>query len=167
MVLEIQIVEKVLWSGLAAAGFAFLFNVPLRLVPTVFLIASVAGFIKFASMLNGAGVIFSSLYGASFVGFSSIPVAKFKHTSPFVISIPSIICFIPGYFGYETLLGIMRLALMKNQIDEISTLISVTRDALTMFFILSSLAIGVSLPWLVFREKGLRKMKITDEENLL
>ena len=167
MVLEIQIIEKVLWSGIAAAGFAFLFNVPGRLVPTVFLIASVAGFIKFASMMNGAGVIFSSLYGASFVGFASIPVAKFKHTSPFVISIPSIICFIPGYFGYETLLGVMRLALMKNQIDEISTLISVTRDALTMFFILSSLAIGVSLPWLVFREKGLRKMKITDEENLL
>ncbi len=167
MELDISIIEKVMWSGIAAAGFAFLFNVPLRLIPTVFLIASVAGFIKFASIMNGAGVIFSSLYGASFIGFASIPVARLKQTSPFVISIPSVICFIPGYFGYETLLGIMRLALMKNSINEIETLIAITRDALNMIFILGGLAIGVSLPWLIFREKGLRKIKLTDEKNLV
>jgi uncharacterized membrane protein YjjB (DUF3815 family) len=167
MVLEIQIIEKVLWSGIAAAGFAFLFNVPLRLILSIFIIAAVAGFIKFAAIMNGAGIIFSSLYSASFVGFSSIPVAKYKHTSPFVISIPSIICLIPGYFGYETLLGIMRLALVKNSIDEISTILLITHNALNMMFILGSLSIGVSLPWLMFREKGLRKMKITDENNLV
>jgi uncharacterized membrane protein YjjB (DUF3815 family) len=167
MVLEIGIIEKVIWSAIAAAGFAFLFNVPGRLILSVFIIAGIAGFIKFAAIMNGAGIIFSTLFASSFVGFASIPMAKYKHTSPFVISIPSIICFIPGYFGYETLLGIMRLALLKNTVDEVTTLITITRNALNMIFILGSIAIGVSLPWLMFREKGLKKMKITDENNLV
>jgi uncharacterized membrane protein YjjB (DUF3815 family) len=167
MVFEIQIIEKLIWSGVAGAGFAFIFNVPRRIILSVFIIAAITGFIKFVAILNGAGIIFSSLYSASFVGFVSIPIAKYKHTSPFVISIPSIISLIPGYFGYKTLLGIMRIALVNNLTDEISTILMIIHNALNMMFILGSLAIGVSLPWLLFREKGLRKMKITDGSNLV
>jgi uncharacterized membrane protein YjjB (DUF3815 family) len=167
MNIEISIIEKIIWSGIAATGFAILFNVPKRLLISVFSIGAIAGFIKFTLLLNETGIIFSTLLAASFVGFSSIPIARYKHTSPFVVSIPSIIPMIPGYFGYKTLLGIMKLAMSKNTSLEGEILMSVLHNGLNMTFVLASISIGVSLPWLLFREKGLKKIKLTDNENLI
>lgn len=161
-----EIIEKAFWSGIVGFGFAVLFNVPFRLLLVVFLISLAAGLVKFGSLFLDVNIIFSSLFAASLVGFLSIPVSRHKHTSPFVISIPSVIGMIPGYFGYQTLLGIMHLAL-GNHPDEISTLLFVTHNAINMLFVLGGLSIGVSLLWLIFRDQGLKKIKLAKEEDLL
>jgi len=161
-----EILEKAFWSGIVGFGFAVLFNVPYRLLLAILLTSLAAGLLKFGGLYFGVNIIFSSLFAASLVGFISIPLSRYKHTSPFVISIPSVIGMIPGYFGYQTLLGIMRLA-MGNHPDEISTLLFVTHNAINMIFVLGSLSIGVSLPWLLFRDKGLRKIKLANKEDLL
>lgn len=74
---------------------------------------------------------------------------------------------IPGYFGYQTLLGIMHLALSKSSPQDINTLLFITRNAINMVFVLGSLSLGVSLPWLLFRDKGLKKIKLNTDEDLL
>jgi uncharacterized membrane protein YjjB (DUF3815 family) len=161
-----EILEKAFWSGVVGFGFAVLFNVPYRLLLAIFLTSLAAGFIKFFSLEMGVNIIFASLFAASLVGFLSIPLSRYKHTSPFVVSIPSVIGMIPGYFGYQTLLGIMRLA-MGNHSNEVDTLLFVTHNAINMLFVLGSLSIGVSLPWLMFREQGLKKIKLAKDEDLL
>lgn len=166
MSMYLEILEKAFWSGIVGFGFAVLFNVPYRLLLAIFLTSLAAGLVKFGGLHFDINIIFSSLFAASLVGFISIPISRHKHTSPFVISIPSVIAMIPGYFGYQTLLGIMHLA-MGNHPDEISTLLSVTHNAINMLFVLGSLSIGVSLPWLIFRDKGLRKIKLANEQDLL
>lgn len=156
---DIIILEKMLWSGVVGFGFAMLFNVPKRLLLAIFLTAMFAGLFKFGSIANGLSVITASLFAATFTGFVSIPLSRYTHTSPFVISIPSIIGMIPGYFGYKTLLGILHLALQKNPANESEILLSIIHNGLNMMFVLASLSIGVSLPWLLFKENGLKKLK--------
>ncbi|MBN1651186.1 MAG: threonine/serine exporter family protein [Bacteroidales bacterium] len=161
-----EIIEKAFWSGVVGFGFAVLFNVPYRLLFAIFITSLIAGLVKFAGLTYGINIIFSSLFAASLVGFLSIPISRKKHTSPFVISIPSVIGMIPGYFGYQTLLGIMHLAIGNNP-DEMATLLFVTHSGINMLFVLASLSMGVSLPWLMFREKGLKKIKLASQEDLL
>lgn len=162
------IIEKAFWSGVVGFGFATLFNVPYRLLLAVFLTALAAGFVKFIALAFGVNIIFASLFAASLVGFISIPYSRFKHTSPFVLSIPSVIGMIPGYFGYQTLLGIMHLAIgNKTGAQEVETLLFITHSAINMLFILAGLSIGVSLPWLIFREKGLKTIKLAGDEDLM
>lgn len=167
MSLDLVILEKTFMSGVVGFGFAILFNVPKRLLLSIFLVSTLAGFIKFAGLGNGVGIISISMIAATAVGFASIPISRFKHTSPFVISIPSVIAMIPGYFGYQTLLGIMQLALRKSSADDLANLMHITHNALSMLFILGSLSIGVSLPWLLFREKGVKKIRIGGEDELV
>jgi uncharacterized membrane protein YjjB (DUF3815 family) len=167
MIFNFDIIEKALWSGFVGFGFAILFNVPLRLLAWIFVLSLVAGFVKFLSLASGIGIINSSLLASIVVGFSSIPISRYTHTSPFVISIPSIIGMIPGYFGYVTLLGIMKIALLKNSPDDLQTLLSIMHNGLNMIFVLGALSIGVSLPWLIFREKGLKRIKLTGDENIV
>lgn len=163
----LTILYKMFWSGTVAVGFAILFNVHKKLLLSVFIISAMAGMIKFTAIHYETGFILAALMAASLAGFTSIPVARYKKTSPFVISIPAMIPMIPGYFGYEMLLGIMQLALNKPGINEMETLLNITHNALNMSFILGSLSIGVSLPWLLFREKGLQKMNISDKDTLV
>ncbi len=167
MVIEIIVLEKIFWSGVAAVGFGILFNIPKRIILPVFFLGGLAGFLKFTALANDTGIVLSSLVAASAVGFGSIPFAHKKHTSPFLLSIPSIIPMIPGYFGYKMLLGIMQLAIYNNPETDITTLMSVIHNGLNMMFILLSLSIGVSLPWLIFREKGLRKIKLAGKDDLV
>jgi len=162
-----EIIEKAFWSGIVGFGFAVLFNVPKRLLFTILMTALFAGFIKFGSLANGTNIIVASLFAASSVGFASVFLSRIMNTSPFVLSIPSIIGMIPGYFGYKTLLGIMHFALGNNPDIEASLLLSVAHNGINMMFVLASLSIGVSLPWLLFRKKGLEKITFSHHEDLV
>lgn len=162
-----HIAEKAFWSGVVGFGFAVLFNVPKRFLLAVFLSALAAGLVKFTCLAFEVNIIFASLFAATLIGFLSIPVSRYKETSPFVISIPAVIGMIPGYYGYQTLLGIMQLALRNQEQQEIATLLFITHNGINMLFILAGLSIGISLPWLLFREKSNKKIKLFNEDDLV
>ncbi len=167
MTLDWILLEKTLWSGIVALGFAILFNLPKRLLLSMTVIGTLAGFIKFFSLSMHVNVIIASLFAATFVGFASILISRWKHTSPFVISIPAVIPMIPGYFGYQTLLGILNLAMSTKVQTDSFYLFSIMQNGLNMVFVLVSLSIGVSMPWLLLREKGLNKIKLGSDENAI
>ncbi|MFA8449454.1 MAG: threonine/serine exporter family protein [Bacteroidales bacterium] len=161
------ILFKVIWSGVAAAGFGILFNIPNRTIIPVFSLGAIAGLIKFSAIHLDVGIIIASFIASGFVGFASIPFSSKKHTSPFVLSIPSIIPMIPGYYGYKTLLGVVKLALSDNIQSEQTLFFSATQNGLRLFFILLVLTIGISLPWLALRKKVRRKLLIDKAEDLV
>ena len=167
MLLDIDLLLKIFWSGVAAAGFSILFNVPNRTVISVFILGAIAGFIKFLCLKYNVSIVLASLAAASFVGFTSLLFAHYKNTSPFIISIPSVIPMIPGYFGYKTLIGLAKLVMYSDIENKVDILLSVNENFLKMLFILIALSIGVSIPWLIFKNKGLKKIKITHEDDLI
>lgn len=152
--------EHFIWLGLAAVGFAILFNVPVRTLFVVFVLGALGGGLKLLAMEFGANIVFSSLAGAFFVGFLSVVAAHIKHVPPFVFAIPSVIPMVPGAYAYRMMLGIIHLT---DQIDSITfqTLLEETvSNGLKAFFILMSLALGVSAPMLLTRKDSAKNIKL-------
>lgn len=152
--------EDLVWLGLAAVGFAILFNVPVRGLLVVFIMGALGGGLKLFAMSFGANVVFSSFSGAFFVGFLSIYAAHIKHIPPFVFAIPSVIPMVPGAFAYRMMLGIIRLT---DDIDSATfqTLLEETvSNGLKALFILMSLALGVSAPMLLTRKDSAKNIKL-------
>ena len=154
MALEwLRLFECFIYSGIAGLGFGILFNIPRRVAFTVFMVAALGGFIKFGCMALGVHIILASFYGALGAGILSIPLSGHQLTSPFVVSIPSVIPMIPGYFGYKTLIGIMGMAMHSQPEYQMEILPKLLNSGLNMIFILASLTAGVSLPWMILRQR--------------
>ena len=149
----IRLTECFFYSGLAGLGFGILFNIPRRVAITVFGVAATAGLIKFGAMAFGVHIILASFYGALLAGVLAIPLSGSQHTSPYIVSIPSVIPMIPGYFGYKTLLGVMAMAMNPQTEPQMEILPKLINSGLNMLFILASLTAGVSLPWLILRHR--------------
>jgi uncharacterized membrane protein YjjB (DUF3815 family) len=150
--------EKIIWFGLAALGFAILFNVPERTLWVIFAIAALGGFTKVALVHLGASVIIGSFAGATLIGLLSIPLAHYRHTPPLILSIPALIPMVPGAFAYRTMLGMMKLA--TNVADpNYSTIVNDTlNNGLKTFLILLTLAAGASIPMLLTRKSSAKQL---------
>ncbi len=157
MLLEILI--KGFWSGIAAVGFAILFNVPRRTLFPIGALGTLGGFIKFGTMFFGIGIVFASFIGATIIGIISIQMAHMKKSPPLVFSIPSVIPMVPGAFAYRMMLGLIALINLENSDTYIQTLISTVNNGAKMIFILVSIAIGVSMPMLITRKETIKKIK--------
>jgi uncharacterized membrane protein YjjB (DUF3815 family) len=161
--------ENGIWFGLAAIGFAILFNVPQRTLVMIFVLAALGGLTKLFLVHLGASIVLSSLGGASLIGILSIPASHNKHAPPLVFAIPAVIPMVPGVLAYQMVLGLLHLS--GNPAGDIySQVLSETvSNGLKVLFILMSLAVGVAVPMLVTRKSsskdiviGKRKGKAVD-----
>lgn len=150
---------KAFWSGIAALGFAILFNVPRRTLFPIGAMGAIGGLIKFGSMFLGVEIVFASFIGATIIGIISIKMAHMKKSPPLVFSIPSVIPMVPGAFAYRMMLGLIALIDLEDTNDYIVTLIDTVNNGSKMIFILISLAIGVSVPMLITRKESIKKSK--------
>jgi uncharacterized membrane protein YjjB (DUF3815 family) len=155
----LKLLEVSFWSGIAAVGFGILFNVPKSAVITIFALGFGAGFIKFLLMHLNVHVVLGSFLAAFFVGIISLPMAHKIHQPPVVFSIPPVIPMIPGYFAYETILSIMNFIFTEGDVSKrISLIDAIFTNGFTMFFVLISLTVGVSLPMLLLKKNTVKKL---------
>ncbi|MEI6950418.1 threonine/serine exporter family protein [Paraflavisolibacter sp. H34] len=151
--------EKGIWFGGAAVGFAVLFNVPVRALAPVFLIGAAAGLTKAWSMHLGASVVSATLLGAILAGLLSIPSAHNRHAPPLVFAIPAVIPMVPGTFAYRMMLGLIKLS-GNLQGEEFTRVLSDTVSyGLKVMFILMSLAGGVAIPMLLTRQESAKHIR--------
>lgn len=159
--------EKWIWLGLAALGFAILFNVPQRTLWVIFLLGALGGALKVLTIKFGGGIILGSFFGAMLVGFLSIYAAHFRHAPPFVFAIPAVIPMVPGAFAYRMMLGIIKLT---GDVDPqtFMTLMDETVDnGLKALFVLMALSLGVSAPMLLFRRESAKEIKVLKIDELI
>ena len=136
---------KAFWCGFAALGFGVLFNAPPRTLFAIWVGGFLAGFVKFALLQTGSGVIFCSFIAAVIVGIASIPVAHSRHVPPMIFAIPSVIPLVPGVFAYRTMLGLMKLT--GNIGSEYSQVLSETvHNGVITLFVIMALSLGVAVP---------------------
>jgi uncharacterized membrane protein YjjB (DUF3815 family) len=141
----IQIIIKSLLGGCAAIGFGVLFNVPPRLLISIFILGMVGILLKISLSEMGLNIILSSFVGASTIGVISIQTSHTKHAPPLVFSIPAVIPMIPGIFTYRAMLGMIKLTgEVGPQYNQI--LAESINNGLKAAFILMTLAVGVGLP---------------------
>lgn len=153
------LLEKCIWFGLAATGFAVLFNVPTKNLPTIYFMGAAGGFTKVLTMHFGVNIVFGSLFGATVVGFLSIYFAHKRHSPPPVLAIPSVIPMIPGILAYRMIIGMIRLAGEINPATYSQTLSETVNYGLKVMFILMCLAGGVAIPMLITRKESAKDLK--------
>ena len=165
MVLDIlMILEKGIWFGFAALGFAVLFNVPQRTLIVIWMLGAVGGMTKLLLMQANIGIVVATLAGAAVIGVLSVSAAHNKHAPPLVFSIPSVIPMVPGAFAYRMMLGLIKLAgTAVTDPTYHQTLAETTSNGLKTMFILMSLAAGVSIPMLISRKDTIKKIRNLDD----
>jgi uncharacterized membrane protein YjjB (DUF3815 family) len=156
----LKLLEVSVWSGIAALGFGILFNIPRGTIITVFILGFVAGFIKFTLLKFNVHIVLSTFIAVLFVAVASMPTAHKIHHPPVVFCVPPVIPMIPGYFAYETVLSVMNFIFIEKDAGRRLALIdSIFSNGFTMFFILISIAAGISLPMLVLRKSTVKKVE--------
>jgi uncharacterized membrane protein YjjB (DUF3815 family) len=153
----LEILIKSFWAGIAAIGFAILFNVPRRTLLPIWCIGAMGGLIKFTAMNYEMGVVFASFLGAVAVGVLAIQMAHMRNSPPLVFSIPSVIPMVPGIFAYKFMLGMIALTSIEKTDIYLQTLIETVNNGSKMMFVLISLGTGVAIPMLLTRKESIKK----------
>lgn len=156
----LNILEKSFWFGIAALGFAILFNVPNRVLLIVTIFGWLGGLTKLILMSFGVNIILSTLGGTILIGILTIQAAHSKHAPPLVFTIPSVIPLVPGVFAYRMMLGVIELAGNPANQDYQKILAETISNGLNMFFILLAIAFGGSLPLLLTRKETVKNLKL-------
>jgi uncharacterized membrane protein YjjB (DUF3815 family) len=153
------ILEKGFWFGLAAVGFAVLFNVPVRTLFPVFIMGALGGLTKVVLLHSEVNVIVCSFSGAILIGFLSISFAHNKHAPPPIFATPAIIPMVPGIFAYRMMLGLISLSGNIDHATYSHALAETIHNGLTVMFILMSLATGVGIPMLIARKDSAKEIR--------
>ncbi|MGZ3950233.1 MAG: threonine/serine exporter family protein [Flavisolibacter sp.] len=147
------LIEKCVWFGMAALGFAVLFNVPPRTLVNVFLIAATGCFFRLLFMGFNVNIILATFLGACLIGLLCIFGAHKNATAPFVLSIPSVIPMVPGVYIYRLILGFVRIAEYSTGNYPPRLLADTVNYGLKSLFILMAIAMGVAFPMMISRKE--------------
>ena len=162
----LDIILKSFWAGIAAIGFAVLFNVPRRVIFPIWALGTLGGLIKFSCMQFEIGIVFASFLGATAIGIVSIQMAHMRNSPPLVFSIPSVIPMVPGLFAYKMMLGLITLTSKGNTDTYLQALTETVNNGAKMMFVLISLGIGVAIPMLLSRKESIKKSKFNKNKKL-
>jgi uncharacterized membrane protein YjjB (DUF3815 family) len=162
----VEILIKSFWAGIAAIGFAILFNVPRRTLFPIGLLGVMGGIIKFASLGWHVNIVFASFWAAAAVGFVSIRMAHLKKSPPLIFSIPSVIPMVPGFFAYKFMLGLIALTSMEDAATYLNILVDTVNNGAKMMFVLIGLGTGVALPMLLTRKESIKKSKFNTNKKV-
>lgn len=144
------ITQDAFWSGLAAAGFAVLFNVPPRLLWGCVLVGACGHATRTALIeLTGVAIEPATLFAASVVGFMAQALAKRTKAPTPVFAISGAIPMVPGLFAYSAMIGIIQ-ATIGTPPDAADLLVEAAINFIRVALILGALATGIVLPTLLF-----------------
>lgn len=145
-----MIFEDAIFSGIAALGFALLFNVPRRALLYCVLAGAVGHAMRTLMMEQFLwSITASTLVGATTVGFMAKYCAYHLEIPSLVFGISGAIPMVPGVFAFQTMLAVLQL---PNATDEtiLTILTQVAVNASTTGFILAAIALGIAMPNLMF-----------------
>jgi uncharacterized membrane protein YjjB (DUF3815 family) len=162
----LELIEKCFWFGIAALGFAVLFNVPPRTLLNVFLIAATGCLCRLLFMHDGMNIILATFIGACLIGLLSILAAHKNATAPFILSIPAVIPMVPGVFIYRLILGLVRIAEYSSGNYPPQLLSDTVNYGLKSFFILGAIAMGVAFPMMISRKETAKNFLVSKRKKL-
>jgi uncharacterized membrane protein YjjB (DUF3815 family) len=143
------LLQDAFWSGIAALGFATLFNVPRRALPGCLLSGAVGHAVRTLLLHWGAGIEISTLVGATTVSFLGMFFARYWRMPGMIFSVTGAIPMVPGTFAFSAMIGLVRVA--TDPAPDAVVLAEASRAAIKTALILGSLAFGIAAPGLLFR----------------
>ena len=147
------LLEQSTWAGVAALGFAILFNVP----PRALLVCALGGTLAFFARGGAIGVHHESLeveslFAATLISFLAMFWGKRLRVPALVIVIPAVIPLVPGALAFKTVRDLVELAAYSRHQDA-ALIGSVIVNGFKTLLVTSAMALGVALPSLMLRAK--------------
>lgn len=144
------VLQDAIWSGIAALGFAMLFNVPRRALMYCVIAGAVGHAIRTFTMQEFAfSITAGTVVGSASVGFLAKLFARHLSVPSLVFGISGAIPMVPGVFAYQTMLNLLQLPI-ATEANALSLLTNAAVNASKTGFILGAIAFGIALPNLIF-----------------
>ncbi len=147
-----SLLQDLLWSGITAAGFGVLFNVPVRLLLACAICGACGRATRDLLMGGGVQIEAATLAGSVVVGMLGELCARRFHAPALVFTVSGAIPMVPGVIAYRAMIGLINV----SQADA-TTANAVILDALINLvktgLILGALAAGIAAPTLLFRRR--------------
>lgn len=147
-----KLIEDAFWSGLAALGFAMLFNVPQRALGACAFCGAVGHAFRTLILESGMSIMPSTLIGATIVGFVGKLFARRWEIPSAVFTISGAIPMVPGVFAYQTMIALLKIpdaTLSNAQL----ALTDAAINGITTMMILGAIAVGIAAPSLLFERQ--------------
>lgn len=146
--------NEALFAAIAAVGFALISDPPRRLIIFTAILAAGRGCRYFLIEQYDIGISSATLIAAVIIGFLGLYMANKLRCSMEVVSFPALLPMIPGLYAYETILSIVKYSQAVTIADKQEIIISIFDNGITTLSIITALAVGVTIPLLIFYEKS-------------
>jgi uncharacterized membrane protein YjjP (DUF1212 family) len=144
--------EDALFSGCAALGYLFLFNVPWRLAWVVALCGVASHTTRTWLMHHDVNIIVGSFLGALAVGFLAHAFARTFRAPASAFAFPGVVAMIPGAFAFRAVVGYLEI--IGDGAQSTPALVAETLAlSATAFFMVLAIAIGVAAPLIVIKSQ--------------
>jgi uncharacterized membrane protein YjjB (DUF3815 family) len=144
------ILQDVFWSGLAALGFAILFNVPRRLLLACVVFGALGHAIRTLLISFGMAIEPATLLASTFVGLMGTYWAHRLDIPAPIFTITGTIPMVPGVFAYRAMIGVLSVVSV-NPTSDGTLLIEASTYAVKTGLILAAIAVGIAFPTLLFQ----------------
>lgn len=157
MDIPFEIIYKIFWSIFVSLGFAVMFNTPRRALWVVALLGAVGFGIKIILMKYVLidQIVLASLIGASAVGLLGVYFAHRVHTPPIAFTISAVINMIPGKYGYNFVIGVLKLVTFEKKVT-FEEAMKILNDGLITGFVVLALSFGVIISILIFNTSSVK-----------
>jgi uncharacterized membrane protein YjjB (DUF3815 family) len=143
--------QNTMWAGIAALGFAILFNVPKRTLFACALSGAFAYAVRTGLTNFGlVGIEAATLMGSAVVGFLGVPFGRRWHAPAIIFVIPGVIPLVPGALAFRTMIDLLTLTTSTTGIDA-DLLADTAVNSLKTILIVGGIAGGVAMPSLLLR----------------
>lgn len=145
----LRVLEDALWSGVAAAGFGMLFNVPRRWLWICMLLGAAGHGTRRLLEIGGLSIEIGTFVGALIVGFAGYFVARRLRAPQTIFTITGAIPLVPGVFAFRTMIGLLQVTTAAPEAVQ-ALLAEASVNAIRTAVILAAIAIGIAFPSLWF-----------------
>ena len=144
------LMQKSMWAGLAAVGFALLFNVPRRTLFGCMLSGALGYAVRSLLLELGlVGIETGTLLAATFVSVLGVVFGRVWRVPAVVFAVPGLIPFVPGSLAFRALSDLLTLTTAAAADDTL--LMKAVVSTLKSILIVGALAAGVAVPSLLLR----------------
>ena len=145
------LMQNSIWAGLAAVGFALLFNVPRRTLFGCTLAGALGYAVRSLLMELGlVGIETGTLLAATFVSVLGVVFGRVWRVPAVVFAVPGLIPFVPGSLAFRAVSDLLTLTTGAVSADD-TLLMKAVVSTLKSILIVGAIAAGVAVPSLLLR----------------
>jgi uncharacterized membrane protein YjjB (DUF3815 family) len=145
--------QSLLWAGVAATGFAMLFNVPPRTLPGCALCGALGYTLRRLLIETGTLQIeLATLVAATIVGFAAALLARTSRVPAPIYGVSGAIPMLPGVFGFRAMVELVQVVASGPDASA-DLLVAASVNALKTVLIVGAIALGIVVPNLLFQRR--------------